>query len=329
MPGPAKKKLRIQDPEVDASEDYDPDQDHEEVRGVRAKLREMEHGVKDDQTPEQMLRLLETSDKLFHTSVKGTSEAIKDSRVLTAVTGSANTQARAMKSGSGAFDVEDFVQKLVTFMGGRSAQHLDEDDDDSETEGNQVEPGAALDWELIGRRALGYSHRVPVSDFMLGPLTIEQKQRAPVKRSKLEKNKADEKKPQAITEDDITRSENETTKNVAALQRLLEKNGITNMFKFIVNPQDFGQSVENMFYLSFLIRDGTCALQVSDEGEPQLYACVRPTTEEYAEGLMKRQLVMELDMATWRRAIETFDIREALIPQRKKAETRLGGKWYG
>lgn len=51
----------------------------------------------------------------------------------------------------------------------------------------------------------------------LGPLSIEAKKRAVAKRSKLEKNKEDMKKPQEITEDDITRSENETTKNVATV----------------------------------------------------------------------------------------------------------------
>jgi non-structural maintenance of chromosomes element 4 len=45
--------------------------------------------------------------------------------------------------------------------------------------------------------------------------------------------------------------------------------GEINLFKFIVNPSDFGQSVENLFYLSFLIRDGKCALQI-DEGEPKI-----------------------------------------------------------
>lgn len=49
----------------------------------------------------------------------------------------------------------------------------------------------------------------------LGPLSIEQKKRAHVKRAKLEKHKEDEKKPQEIREEDIARSENETTKNVA------------------------------------------------------------------------------------------------------------------
>jgi hypothetical protein len=46
-------------------------------------------------------------------------------------------------------------------------------------------------------------------------LSIEQKKRAATKRSKLEKNKEDERKPQELKEEDITRSQNETTKNVA------------------------------------------------------------------------------------------------------------------
>lgn len=49
----------------------------------------------------------------------------------------------------------------------------------------------------------------------LGPLSIEQKKRAAIKRSKLEKNKEDQRKPQELREEDITRSQNETTKNVA------------------------------------------------------------------------------------------------------------------
>ena len=53
----------------------------------------------------------------------------------------------------------------------------------------------------------------------LGPLSIEQKRRAIGKRAKLEKNKEDEKKPQELNEEDITRSQNETTKNVVAVSR--------------------------------------------------------------------------------------------------------------
>ena len=47
--------------------------------------------------------------------------------------------------------------------------------------------------------------------------------------------------------------------------------GTVNIFRFIINPHDFGQSVENLFYLSFLIRDGKCAFMTDEEtGEPAI-----------------------------------------------------------
>lgn len=56
------------------------------------------------------------------------------------------------------------------------------------------------------------------------------------------------------------------------LQHLLEERGgdnPTNIFKFVINPNDFAQSVENIFYLSFLIRDGKVAFEMQD-GEPMI-----------------------------------------------------------
>lgn len=48
----------------------------------------------------------------------------------------------------------------------------------------------------------------------LGPLSLEQKKRLHVQRQKAEKNDAEAKAPQQLKEEDIQRSENETTKNV-------------------------------------------------------------------------------------------------------------------
>ena len=48
----------------------------------------------------------------------------------------------------------------------------------------------------------------------LGPLAVEQKKRVVGKRARFEKNEEDERKPQELREEDIARSENETTKNV-------------------------------------------------------------------------------------------------------------------
>ena len=94
-------------------------------------------------------------------------------------------KARAMKAGAGAFDIDDFVSKLITFMGGRRGggggagpkDHrerppgsqadgdYDEDVDDDEEEEDD-EDDEPLNWERIGRKALAKSRRIPVMDFM-------------------------------------------------------------------------------------------------------------------------------------------------------------------
>ncbi len=74
-------------------------------------------------------------------------------------------KARAMKSGSGAFDVDDFVARLITYMGGRKPLTPVGDNEEEDTSEYDA-GGAPLDWERIGRRALAKSKRVPVMDFM-------------------------------------------------------------------------------------------------------------------------------------------------------------------
>jgi hypothetical protein len=87
-----------------------------------------------------------------------------DSRVLLDYTHTTAAKARAMKSGQGAFDIDDFVSKLITFMGGRKP--LD-DKLPEESDAEEVDDGdAPLDWDKIGRKALAKSRRVPVMDFM-------------------------------------------------------------------------------------------------------------------------------------------------------------------
>ncbi|KAG1879801.1 hypothetical protein F4604DRAFT_1923010 [Suillus subluteus] len=38
--------------------------------------------------------------------------------------------------------------------------------------------------------------------------------------------------------------------------------------RLVVNPDSFEQSIENLYHLSYLMRDGTCALEFTPDGEP-------------------------------------------------------------
>ncbi|KAJ6499179.1 Nse4 C-terminal-domain-containing protein [Mycena sanguinolenta] len=308
---------------------YDPDQDPEERRVVRKGYRTLAKSVEEHQhnlneySAQQLTDQVKKADELFN-RVKGPQEATLDSAFLLMASNMGAQKARAMKSGSGSFDIDDFVSKLVAFMGG--AKQLDDDSDGEEAEDHR----GPLEWDRIGRRALAKSRRVPAMGFMLGPLSIEQKKRNITKRAKFEKDKADMRAPQEIKEEDIARAENETTKNVATLEALLvEEEGPVNLFEFVINPNDFAQSVENIFYLSFLIRDGKVALETQEDGQVVIYICEQPGDADYMQGLKKRQIVLEFDKPTWQRAKEVFNITKSRIPQRPPARTKIGGKWYG
>lgn len=89
------------------------------------------------------------------------------------------------------------------------------------------------------------------------------------------------------------------------------------MFKFFINPDNFAQSVENLFYVSFLIRDGHASLSQDEETKEMiLLACLGPTQEDYKQGLSKQQVVFELDMETWETAKEMYSITTTIIPTR-------------
>jgi hypothetical protein len=89
-------------------------------------------------------------------------EATLDSAFLLMASNMGAQKARAMKSGSGTFDIDDFVTKLVTFMGGGGAKDADDESDEEDVIGN----GTPLDWDRIGRKALSKSRRVPAMGFM-------------------------------------------------------------------------------------------------------------------------------------------------------------------
>ncbi|KAF9041416.1 Nse4 C-terminal-domain-containing protein [Panaeolus papilionaceus] len=283
---------------------FDPDQDPEQKRNVRQNYRNLTKQMEEHKTnpteltTETLKTQLAEADQLF-SKVRGPQEATLDSHFLLLASNAHAQKARTLKSGSGAFDVDDFITKLLGFMGASRLEEELPEDSDSEAGGARVGGDSPLDWERIGRKALARSRRVPTGGFMFGPLAIEQKKRGPVNRMKLQKDKESLKKPEELKEEDITRSQNETTKNVATLEAILETTGAINIFKFVVNPTSFAQTVENIFYLSFLIRDGKAAFEFQD-GDPVIYGCEQPSDEDYQGGLKKMQMVLEFDMDTWK-----------------------------
>lgn len=99
--------------------------------------------------------------------VKGPSEATLDSHFLLMASNVGAQKARAMKSGTGSFDMDEFITKLRNFMnGGLKPENIPEEDDEIDPDYNTE--SSKLDWDRIGRLALAKSRRAPALSFMLG-----------------------------------------------------------------------------------------------------------------------------------------------------------------
>lgn len=58
----------------------------------------------------------------------------------------------------------------------------------------------------------------------------------------------------------------------STIQRANQGEGV-NFFELVINPDDFGQTVENVFYASFLIKDDRAGMSVDDNGLVRIREC--------------------------------------------------------
>ncbi|WQF83283.1 Putative nse4/EID Nse3/MAGE-binding protein [Colletotrichum destructivum] len=242
---------------------------------------------------------------------------------------------------------------------------------DDEDEGNDE----AFNWSHLGRFAsLPYIRRPALPGFLLGPLSVEKKIRKITKRSApFRPNNLEETRPEVLNVEDLAKKENDLTaicgkilKQLQSVQgeiqtklydifeqgdmsedeqtALMLKHGLrdtggVDLLRFVVNPKSFGQTVENMFYVSFLIRDGKVKIEFDSDEYPSLSPFQNDDVDEdgTARGsaakreTAKQQAIFSMDMQTWQDIIDTFDIEEPMITHRKESgSTQVPGArgWY-
>ena len=85
-------------------------------------------------------------------------EAALDSKVLLQNSEMGAAMARAMKHDAGAFDVDDYLAKILVFLEGANAGVADNEFEEREE--------ASLSWGRIGSKVLKHSRRAICIDFM-------------------------------------------------------------------------------------------------------------------------------------------------------------------
>ncbi|KAG7411953.1 Non-structural maintenance of chromosome element 4 [Fusarium oxysporum f. sp. rapae] len=268
-----------------------------------------------------------------------------------------------MRHGRGIMD-DDAPELSSTQRQRRRTTRGDEDGED-----DIGDEGDMMNWPHLGRFAsLPYIRRPALPGFLLGPLSVEKKARKIAKRSApFRPNNLTETRPEVLNVEDLAKKENDLTaicgkilhqlqtlqaniqETVADLidenmddeeqTRIMHQHGLRStggidLMRFVVNPKSFGQTIENMFYVSFLVRDGRVKIDFDEFDLPALEIIDRDVEADEEEptrhGAAKHQAILSMDMETWQDIIDTFDLKEPMIVHRKEVTTSGPGArgWY-
>ncbi|PWZ03645.1 hypothetical protein BCV70DRAFT_154748 [Testicularia cyperi] len=249
---------------------YNPRQDPSDRRQVRSDYRQLiaeaEESRKDSSLkPRDLLQLIEKADSL-HERVVAPSESILDTKTLSSMSEIGARMARKMKLNADAFDTNEFVTRLARYLGGEAAPVRSAGSGDDDDARQRVED---WDWAKLGRLAAGYSRRAVSIDFLLGPLEIVAKQRKQPTQRRVDDVPAERAAPQQLKQQDLqNNAENDTTAQVRKVARLLAEQGDggVNLFRFVADPDSFTNTIENLFHVSFLVREGRASLAIDDDG---------------------------------------------------------------
>ncbi|XP_006630611.1 non-structural maintenance of chromosomes element 4 homolog A [Lepisosteus oculatus] len=300
-------------------------------RLIRHQYRELINNVQ--QNREDMLspnnnkltEALEEANKLF-VNVRQAREAALDSQFLVLATDLGKEKASQLHAEGTIFDPSAFAEHLLSFMG---LNRLEEEEDDSDEEGvaGGFLPQDA--WHQLGREAEKCFRTSPSFHFMFGSFLpepppprqrVERQRRAPtkdVRRIMPTQLKKMEESYQEATEKEVERI-------LGFLQSYHDDDPTVpiSYFDFVIDPKSFSRTVENIFHVSFLVRDGLAKIEL-DQSRLPIIAPVK-AEEDAGSGPGRQQCVISISPRSWKEIIETFEIKEALItppPTAKETES--------
>lgn len=125
-------------------------------------------------------------------------------------------------------------------------------------------------------------------------------------------------KSNEVTSEELSK---ETSENVMKIFSVLENIGSFPFYQFITDPRSFARTVENLFYVSFLIKDNRARIFVPeiasqskelyieailpDEEEEESYESVETESDDQDHF---NQLVLGMTTTIWRKTIEKYKI---------------------
>lgn len=273
--------------------------------------------------------------------VERSHEAVMDSVVLAEMSSitAQETRQYELKSAT-SFNIDTLVQSFNSFLDSPRTTI----NDDSFPQSTYAPESGLSGLCVLGGLLYEASLRPPTTDHMVGPLSVERKARNVGPRASRVIDLAHKSAATELQLNDIQHGK-KMTQIIKQIYDLLIEKGATEeepvgLFEFVLNPNSFSQSVENLFYLSFLVHDDKVQLDLDDTNVPVVSVLSPLPTDPAAKEREERrrallpstQMIFDLEYETWRELCDAFGITESVIPHREPEQPRTvdpsNPRWY-
>ncbi|KAL2480549.1 Non-structural maintenance of chromosomes element 4A [Abeliophyllum distichum] len=200
----------------------------------------------------------------------------------------------------------DFVSSLIRDFGEQGGPNR-----------NQDAGATSIRWEEIGLAVSHVFRSAPGCCTMVGPMNTEVKPCKQVARKKRARPTT-RSQPEELDES-ASEEKTDTDRNMATMFDILRKKRKVNLANLILNRNAFAQTVENLFALSFLVKDGRAEITV-DEKNCHL---VSPKNAPGANAILSGEVsynhfIFRFDFRDWKLMLASVEDGEELMPHRDK-----------
>ncbi|XP_019187093.1 PREDICTED: non-structural maintenance of chromosomes element 4 homolog A-like [Ipomoea nil] len=240
----------------------------------------------------------------LHEKVQNPREQVADAEALLDITNTLVTSVKA-HSNEGVTPT-DFLSCLLREFG-------DQVGISSSTDASQN----SICWEEVGFAVSNVFKSAPGCCTMTGPMTCEVKPRKPVVQRKRVRPTGNE-RPEELPESEAEKN-TDTDKNMATMFQILRKHRRVRLEALLLNRRSFAQTVENLFALSFLAKDGRAQITVDDKGVHTVGPRNAPSANAVLSGEVSyKHFVFRFDFNDWKLMLASVEVGEELMPHRNE-----------
>ncbi|XVE96091.1 hypothetical protein REPUB_Repub02eG0191300 [Reevesia pubescens] len=243
----------------------------------------------------------------LHQHVEKPREQIADAEALLDIT---NTLVTSVKATNGdGISVADFLNFLHSNFAKQSGLGSS-----TRQDGTNL-----IDWQKIGVEVSHVFRSSPGCRTMIGPMDTQLKQRrASVSRKRV---RPTENVQPAEVDDTGKRKRTDTDGNMSTMFDILRKHKRVRVEHLVLNRNSFAQTVENLFALSFLVKDGRVEINVDEKGFHLVSPRNAPTARAVASKVVVyNHFVFRFDFKDWKLMTDYVEAGQELMPNRDQVE---------